>query len=239
MYPDRPTLTRALLKGSLWHFLAAFAIPVLLIGGGISLRLVRNTGTFRGEEVLIVVAFFSIVLGAIFVFHQSVLLVSVLVERRRRRISPPKTDLAVDLLTTVISADLIALLLLFAALVWQGGDLRELLPFCFLPVMGFYGVHLFGSCVRDALVPQPASTDSPTTGAAPQRASASLSGPEMPGLQLYATAATAWLAWGAIGWPQDWLGVFGIALISILVGRCVARLAVRRRQGKSGNNTEP
>ena len=239
MQTDRPTLAQALLKGSLWHFLAAFVIPLLVIGGAISLRMGRNVDGVRVEEILIVLGLFSLVLGAIFLFQEVVLLVAVAVERKRRHSSPPERDLANNLLMTVISADLVALMLLFAVLVWQGGDIREMLVFFLLPIVGFYGVHLFGCCVREALVPQSTPPDAQTAGVAPQRASAALSGRGMPGLQVYATAATALLAWGAVGWPQDWLGSFGIALVSLLVGRGVERMVLKWKQRHGGNSTGP
>jgi hypothetical protein len=239
MQTNRPTLARALLKGSLQHFLTAFAIPLLVIGGAISLRLGMTVGGVSGEGILFVLTLVSLVLGTIFLFHEVVLLVAAAVERRRRRSSPPETDLANDFLMTVVSADLVALLLLFGVLVWQGVEIREVLVYFLLPVLGFYGVHLFGCCVREAFPPRPVPPDSLTAGEAPQRASAALPGRVMPGLQVYATGATALLAWGAVGWPQDWLATFGIGLVSILVGRGVERMASRWRQRQGGNNTGP
>ena len=213
MQPEQPTLTRALLHGSLWHFLTAFVIPILLIGGGIGLRLARSGGQFDRAEILVVVGSCSAVLGAIFLFHEVVLLVAVAVQRWRRRLSQPTTDQAAKLLSTVFGADLIALLMLFlaAAMKWQPDEMREVLPFFLLPAVGFYGVYLFGCCVRDALPSPPAPPGSPTIDADPHRAGAPFSDRRMTGLQVYATAAAAWLAWGAFGWPQDWLRAFGKA----------------------------
>jgi hypothetical protein len=238
MQSDRPTWTRALLKGSLWHFLASFVIPILVIGVGVGLSVGRTTGKITADGVLFFVTLSSIVLGTIFLFHEVVLLIAVVVERRRRLATQPETDVALDLLMAVICSDLIALMLLFAWLASKGENMREMLSFFLLPAVGFYGVYLFGCSVREVL-PQPAPPESPPTGASAQPGNGLFSRPKMPGLQIYVTAATAWLAFGAVGWPRDWFGGFGIALVSVIVGRGVERMVVRWNQRQGGTNTGP
>ena len=160
MQPVRPTLAQALLTGSLQHFLAALFIPVLLIGIGVCLRLARLAGGFPVAEILAGVAFvtavYAVVLGTIFLFHEVVLLIAVVIERRRRRVAAVTTDVANDLLMAVVATDIVAEMLLFALLAWQGEDMRDVLYFFLLPIVGFYGVYLFGCRVREALAPPPA-----------------------------------------------------------------------------------
>jgi hypothetical protein len=125
MQPDRPGLTQALLKWSFLCFLMGFAIPVLVMGTTISLRVRKSGDKFNGTDGLIAFALASFVLGAIFLFHQAVLLGAVVL---RRRASPPKTDLAGDLIAAVTGADLISLLLLFAVLVLRGEKCARCCP---------------------------------------------------------------------------------------------------------------
>ncbi len=273
MQPVRPTLAQALLTGSLQHFLAALFIPVLLIGIGVCLRLARLAGGFPVAEILAGVAFvtavYAVVLGTIFLFHEVVLLIAVVIERRRRRVAAVTTDVANDLLMAVVATDIVAEMLLFALLAWQGEDMRDVLYFFLLPIVGFYGVYLFGCRVREALAPPPAPPGSIVAaealghpGALPSaplsppgsivaaealppppvpatsimaaeslpRTGATPPGRGMPGLQVYATGAAAWLGWCALGASQGWLASFGIAIFSILVGRAVARTAVKWKQ---------
>ncbi len=212
MQSNQPELGGAILKGSLQHFLAAFAVPVVVIVAGA----VLNTRGVTHELVLILLILNSIGLGAIFLFHQVVLLIALAIEHHRRvfgskdsagnpgdaplpsgwrdtRIAsgereerltlsptssqqkgitalpeggaravrsarantPPETDLATDLLTAVIVADLVALCLLFGVLAWNKVEMHEVLPYFLLPLVGYYGVWLFVRRVRDVLAPLP------------------------------------------------------------------------------------
>ena len=211
MPATRPTLARAFLVGSLRHFLAGVAVPAAVAGAAVAL----HNRSLAGEAFWMMLALSSAALGALFVFHEAVVLIAVAWWRRRPPADPGETDVATDLLSTVIGWDLAAVCLLVAILMWfevrKIGELALLLVL-FLPAL--YGVHLLARCVGAALSEPDAPSGTPR-------------GRVSRGLQAYVTIVVATLAFAAFGWQQDVARTFAIALVSIAAGHIVAAAAAR------------
>jgi hypothetical protein len=228
MPSNHPTLTRALLVGSLRHFLAAFAVPLVVAAAAAAL----HTRSLTGEPVWLASVFFSLVMGTLFVFHEVVVLIALAFLRRRQRQSPVQKDLAVDLLLAAINSDLVAGVLLVAVLLWSGFTrLGELAPFLGLFAPALYGVYLLARSIREAVAP-PAPAAAPAGGPS-EPAPAPPRGRELLGLQIYVTAVVAILAFAALGWQQDWGRTLAIAVVSIALGRIVRAVVISRRKPES------
>jgi hypothetical protein len=225
MPTTHPTLTRALLVGSLRHFLAAFAVPVAVATAAAAL----HTRSLTGEPVWMMSLFFSLVLGTLFVFHEVVVLIALAFLLRRQRQSPVEKDLAVDLLLAVINSDLVAGVLLVAVLLWSGFTrLGELVPLLGLLAPAFYGVYLLACSIRKTVAP--AAPVVAPAGEPSEPAPVTPRGRELLGLQIYATAVVAILAFAALGWQQDWGRTLAIAVVSIALGRIVRAVVISRRK---------
>jgi hypothetical protein len=219
---EPPTLARALLTGSFRHCLAGFIVPVAVFVAALALRTRSVT-----SELWVMLALSASALGAVFLFHEIVALLAVAIRLRRPPEPPVETDVAVDIVTAVLGADLVVLCLGMLALVLFGVkdwiDLWWILVF-FLP--GLYGVYLLGGSVRRALAPPPVAPATPGTGQ-PEIARGPSPGRTSVGLQIYVTVIAASLAFAWLGWQQDTAVTFAVGFVSIALGRIVASAAAR------------
>jgi hypothetical protein len=225
MTSDRPTLARAFLVGSFLHFLAGVVGPAAVAAGAAALQKRNVTDSL----VWMMPALIAMALGVVFVFHELVVLAALAYLRRQARTTQPQSDLAVDLVITVIGADALALVLgavILASLgVSKFGDLWVLGLFA----PGLYGTYLLARWIRTALAP--AADPGPEPGApAPEAARVTARDPALVGLQMYVTAAVAILAFAGLGWRQDLPRTFGIAFGSIVIGRVVVMTVVQNQK---------
>jgi hypothetical protein len=226
MTSDRPTLARAFLVGSFLHFLAGVVGPAAVAAGAAALQKRGVTDSL----VWMMPALIAMVLGVLFIFHELVVLVALAYLRRQARTTPPQSDLAVDLVITVIGADALALVLGAVTLASLGvskfGDLVWVLGL-FAPAL--YGTYLLARWIRTALAPAP---DPAPEAAGPSADAPRITArdPSLVGLQLYVTAAVAILAFAGLGCRQDLPRTFGIAFGSIVLGRIVVMTVVQSQK---------
>jgi hypothetical protein len=227
MPAERPTLARALLTGSLWHFLAGFVVPVAVFVAAMALR----TRSLSGE-LWVMLAFSAAGFGAVFLFHELAALVAVAVRLRRPPEPPAETDVAVDVVTAVLGADLALLCLgLLALMLFDIKKWSELWPFLVVFLPGLYGVYVLGLSVRRAL-PAPPAAVTPSGEGQPEIARSPAPGRTSLALQIYVTVVVASLAFAWLGWQQEVGVTFAVAFVSIALGRIVASMAARWNQDR-------
>ncbi len=217
MPTNAPSLTRAVLVGSLRHFLAAVLVPLIVATAAAAL----STRSLTDEAVWLQPLVFGFLLGPLFVFHESAVLAALPYLRHRRRVRPPQTSLATDLLMAAITTDLVVICLGMGALViFPNEEYGRLWPVLGLLAPGLYGVSLLGRCIDQALSRREMADGERAEVVPPDSGSR-----RMLGLQVYVTAVVAVLAFAALGWRQDAAHTLGIAVVSMVVGRIVATAA--------------
>lgn len=227
MSSNPSTLTRAFLVGSGWHLVAGVLVPVAIAAASAALQ----TRSLTSDLFHMLPLMMAAATGAIFLFHEVVVLLALAYRRHRPPAAEIQAEVAVDLLATVVAADLMLACGLAGFLVWSGQSNKIDQLFLLLGPLapGLYGVYLLACRVRDALPALP-----PTGEATGQAALAHIRRSPLLGLRLYVTVCVAVLLFSALGGMQDTGRTLAVAFVSLLAGHLVAMTVQKWRSRGQG-----